>query len=53
MNFNWLKLVALFVAVWLSLVNIGKFIRGHRIPSWNIMLQAAGIVTFVYLQWLA
>lgn len=40
------KVVSLFFAVWWSLVNGFKLLRGEAIPSWNIIAQWVGIVAF-------
>ena len=47
-----LKFVSLAVAVWLTLVNGGRLLRGQNIPPINLIFQAIGITAFVYLQWL-
>ncbi|ALS22151.1 hypothetical protein [Paenibacillus naphthalenovorans] len=45
-----LKVLFLFLGVWWTLVNTGKFFKNNDIPSWNIFLQALGIVGFIVLQ---
>jgi len=49
---NILKLVALFLTIWTTIINTSKIFYGHAVPGGNFILQAAGITAFVYLQWL-
>lgn len=47
-----LKIVFLFLGVWLSLVNIAKTLSDEPIYWWCFILQAIGITGFVYMQFL-
>lgn len=40
-------LIFLFLAVWWSIVNFCKLVRGNGIPKWNFILQTIGIVGIV------
>lgn len=51
-TFDVLKIVSLFIAVWWTIINSGRFIRGQKVYFWNIIFQALGITVFVYMQWL-
>lgn len=47
-----LKFACLLLAIWWSLVNATRLVRGLSIPTLNLFLQAVGIAGFVWLQWL-
>ena len=47
---NILKIVFLFLAVWLTIINSGKIANKHGVSSRNILLQTIGIVGFVVIQ---
>jgi len=46
------KLIFLFLAVWMTLINIELFISVAFVPAVNFILQAIGITGFIWLQWL-
>ena len=50
MDMNTLKIIFLFIAVWMTLVNTGKMWYKHAIPFLNFLLQTVGIVGFIVLQ---
>lgn len=45
-----LKIICLFLAIWLGFVNITQVIWKQTIPFLNMMLMAFGIVGFVIIQ---
>ena len=47
-----LKIIFLLVAVFYTLVNVGRLISGQTIPFLNLLFQAIGITGFVVFQWL-
>lgn len=47
-----LKILFLFLAVWMSIVNISRLVCKNRIPWVNFILQSVGIVGFLYLQFM-
>ena len=47
---NILKIVFLFLGVWMTLVNSGRLSNKNRIPAKNFIYQAIGIVGFIVLQ---
>lgn len=44
------KLIALFVAIWFTMINIAKLLNKSGIPAWNLFFNAAGVFTFVVIQ---
>lgn len=52
MLINILKCICLFIAIWWSLVNVGKVYLKNDVPTGNLLIQAIGITGFVTLQWL-
>ena len=49
---NVIKAIALFMAIWWTLIIVAKLLHNEAIPSGNFILQTIGITGFVYLQWL-
>lgn len=47
-----MKIAFLFLAIWWTLVNIGRLIKKNDISGLNILLQAIGITGFIYLQFI-
>ena len=47
-----LKIIFLLVAVFYTLVNVGRLINRQVIPLLNLLFQAIGITGFVVFQWL-
>lgn len=45
-----LKIIFLFLGVWLTIVNISKTAGNDPIPAWSFVVQAIGIVGFIVLQ---
>jgi len=45
-----LKLFSLFIAIWFTLVNGTKYIRGHNISWQNFAIQSLSTTIFVALQ---
>ena len=50
MDMNILKIIFLFIAVWMTLVNVGNIWCKHAVPILNFLLQTSGIVGFIVLQ---
>ena len=50
MDMNILKIIFLFIAVWMTLVNTGNIWCKHAVPTLNFLLQTVGIVGFIVLQ---
>ena len=50
MDMNILKIIFLFIAVWMTLVNTGNIWYKHGVPTLNLLLQTVGIVGFIVLQ---
>ena len=46
------KLGFLFIAVWFTIVNVGRISLQNKLPPINLLLQAIGITGFVWLQWI-
>lgn len=47
-----IKIVCLFFGINFTIVNIVRVIRNLNIPSSNFLIQSAGMVGFIYLQWM-
>ncbi len=47
-----LKLGFLFVAVFMTIVNVVKMVYKNQISAYNILAQAIGVTGFIYLQWI-
>lgn len=47
---NVLKITFLFLAVWFSIINVGKIIYKDEVGAFNILIWAIGIVGFIALQ---
>ena len=45
-----IKLIALFIAILFSIVNVTKIIYKDRIPGANMIFQAIGIFLFMLIQ---
>ena len=50
MDMNTLKIIFLFIAVWMTLVNTANIWCKHAVPILNFLLQTVGIVGFIVLQ---
>ena len=50
MDMNILKIIFLFIGVWMTLVNTGKIWCRHAVSTLNFLLQTVGIVGFIVLQ---
>lgn len=46
------KIIFLFIAVWMTIVNCGRIYNEQETGSGNFLLQAAGITGFITCQWL-
>jgi len=47
-----LKILFLFIAIWFSIINIGKLIKKSYAPMIGVLIHAIGITGFIVLQWL-
>lgn len=48
-----LKLLSLFIALWYSMVFLGKLYRGHNISVMTLVVLSISIVSFIYsMGWL-
>lgn len=45
-----IKLICLFFAIWITLVNISRIIMKNSMPVGNLLLQALSIFGYVVLQ---
>jgi len=45
-----LKIICLFLAIWLGFINLGKLKYRHAIPPMNFLIMTIGIVGFVVIQ---
>jgi hypothetical protein len=50
--FELIKILFLFLGIWLSIVNMVRTYKKINIPAINMALQAIGVTGFVYMQWL-
>ena len=48
----YLKTAFLFIAVWFTIVNIGRIAVKNNLPAVNLFFQAIGIAGFITLQWI-
>jgi hypothetical protein len=44
------KIVGLFLAVWMTIVNVARISKDHSVPAINFIYQTVGIVLFVVIQ---
>ena len=47
-----LKLIFLFIAIWFTIINIGRIMLKNDVSVINGVLHAIGITGFIYLQFL-
>lgn len=51
---NIILTIAIFITIWWTSVNIGRFIKNNPIPFWNFVLMSAGwtvIITHIIGIW--
>lgn len=44
------KFISMFLAVWLTILNTLKAYSKENVKGWMFILQALGIVTFLFIQ---
>ena len=44
------KLISLFIGIWLTLVNSGKILNNNSVSLLNLLCQAIGITVFTIIQ---
>ena len=45
-----LKILFLFIAIWISLIYVGRLIVKQQIPALTLIAQAISITGFIYCQ---
>ena len=45
-----IKLISLFIGIWLTIVNIGRLLNNNSVSIINFLCQAIGITVFIIIQ---
>jgi len=45
-----LKIIFLFLGVWMTIVNTGRLFQKDSVPAVSLFIQAVGIVGFIVIQ---